>query len=47
VLALDRVRFRLDLAAVWLFESADHQGSMQHGARALPLPWAGVGFYFL
>ena len=21
-------------------------GSMQHGARALPLPWAGVGFYF-
>ena len=47
VLAVDRVRFRIDLAAVWLFESADHQGSMQHGARALPLPWAGVGFYFL
>jgi len=47
VLALDRVRFRIDLAAVWLFQSADHQGSTQHGARALPLPWAGVGFYFL
>ena len=47
VLAVDRVRFRIDLAAVWLFESADHQDSMQHGARALPLPWAGVGFYFL
>jgi hypothetical protein len=47
VLALDRVRFRIDLAAVWLFESADHQSSMQHGARALPLPWAGVGLYFL
>ncbi len=47
LLALDRVRLRLDLAAVWLFESADHQSSMQHGARALPLPWAGVGFYFL
>lgn len=47
VLALDRVRFRLDLAILWLFESADHQSSMQHGARALPLPWAGIGFYFL
>ena len=36
-----------DLAVVWLFQSADHQGPTQHGARALPLPWAGVGFYFL
>ncbi len=47
LLALDRVRFRLDLAVVWLFEGADHSSSMPHGARALPLPWAGVGFYFL
>jgi hypothetical protein len=41
------VRVRLDLAAVWLFEGADHASSMPHGARALPLPWAGLGFYFL
>ena len=46
-LALDRVRVRLDLAVVWLFEGADRASSMPHGARALPLPWAGVGFYFL
>jgi hypothetical protein len=46
LLALDRVRVRLDLAALWLFQSS-RGGSSPHGARAVPLPWAGVGFYFL
>jgi hypothetical protein len=46
LLALDRIRVRLDLAALWLFESA-RGGSSPHGARALPLPWAGLGIYIL
>jgi hypothetical protein len=46
LLALDRIRVRLDLAALWLFQSS-RGGSSPHGARAVPLPWAGVGFYFL
>ena len=47
MLALDRVRVRLDLAVVWLFEGAQREGPSPHGARALPLPWVGAGFYFL
>jgi hypothetical protein len=45
-LALDRIRFRLDVAALWFYQPA--QGGMRaHGARVVPLPWLGVGFYFL
>ena len=46
VLALDRVRFRLDVAAMWRYEPADH-GAHPHGARPLMFPWLGVGAYFL
>ena len=45
-LALDRIRFRVDLAALWLYEPA-HGGSMPSGAKVLPLPWLGIGAYFL
>jgi len=45
-LALDRLRFRLDAAALWFYEPAAG-GSRPHGARVLPLPWLGVGIYVL
>ena len=45
-LALDRIRFRLDLAALWMYEPA-HGGARPSGAKVLPLPWLGVGAYFL
>jgi hypothetical protein len=45
-LALDRIRVRLDLAALWFYVPA--QGGMHpSGAKVLPLPWLGLGFYFL
>jgi hypothetical protein len=45
-LALDRIRVRLDLAALWFYLPA--QGGMHpHGATVAPLPWLGLGFYFL
>ena len=44
--ALDRVRFRLDVAVLWFYEAA--QGGMNpRGAHVLWLPWLGVGGYFL
>jgi hypothetical protein len=46
-LALDRVRVRLDLAALWFYQPADNGGSRPHGARVLPLPWLGIGVYVL
>jgi hypothetical protein len=45
-LALDRIRVRLDLAALWFYIPA--QGGMHpQSAKVLPLPWLGLGFYFL
>lgn len=45
-IALDRVRVRLDLAALWFYVPAQ-QGMHPHGAKVLPLPWLGVGIYVL
>jgi hypothetical protein len=47
-LALDRVRIRLDLALLWLWEPG-RGGSNPNaqGPKVLPLPWFGVGAYFL
>jgi hypothetical protein len=45
-LALDRVRVRLDLAALWFYVPAQ-QGMHPHGAKVLPLPWLGLGVYVL
>lgn len=42
-LATDRLRVRLDLAALWVFVPADSRS----GAFAVPLPWLGVGLYKL
>ncbi|MEP6652610.1 MAG: hypothetical protein ABJA82_04595 [Myxococcales bacterium] len=46
LLALDRLRFRIDVAALWFYEPAQ-TGTQAHGARVLPLPWLGVGLYVL
>jgi hypothetical protein len=45
-LALDRIRLRLDLAAVWLYLPPSSRKASARGA-VLPLPWLGVGLYFL
>jgi hypothetical protein len=45
-LALDRIRLRIDLGALWFYERAQG-GASPHGARVLPIPWLGVGLYFL
>lgn len=44
--ALDRVRFRLDVAALWFYAPATG-GMHPQGAKVLPLPWLGLGIYFL
>jgi len=43
-LALDRIRMRLDLAALWHYREAQG-GAHPKGAAILPLPWIGLGLY--
>jgi hypothetical protein len=45
-LALDRIRVRLDVAALWLYKPA-RGGSMPTSAGVVGIPWLGLGFYFL
>ena len=44
--ALDRVRVRLDVAALWFYVPASG-GMHPQGAKVLPLPWLGLGIYIL
>jgi hypothetical protein len=50
-LALDRIRFRLDLAAIWSYtpaESTTNSTSTEGGrSTTAVLPWLGMGFYFM
>ena len=46
-IALDRIRFRIDFAFLWLYSPAQQNGMMSSGAKVLPLPWLGLGVYFL
>ncbi len=41
--ARDRIRFRLDLAGLWVYLPKTSGGS---GGFIVPLPWAGLGLYF-
>ncbi|MBW8887091.1 MAG: hypothetical protein JF616_04955 [Fibrobacteres bacterium] len=43
-LALDRIRLRLDLAALWRYREAQG-GAHPKGAALLPLPWMGLALY--
>ena len=52
-IALDRIRFRIDLAGVWLYsgpkadrQNADGTTTKGHGPYIAPLPWIGVGLYW-
>ncbi|WP_257462203.1 hypothetical protein [Archangium lipolyticum] len=42
-LALDRLRVRLDVAALWVYLPP----TQKHGGTPLPLPWVGLGLYKL
>ena len=43
--AFDRLRVRLDLAALWVYLPPSQDG--QRGGTPFPLPWVGVGLYKL
>ncbi len=43
-LALDRIRLRFDVAALWRYREAQG-GAHPKGAAMLPLPWIGLGLY--
>ncbi len=45
-LALDRIRVRLDVAAIWVYLPPSSRKPGGKGA-VVPLPWAGLGLYFL
>lgn len=48
-LALDRIRFRLDLATIWSYipgEARSTSTERQSGSTVV-LPWLGMGFYFM
>jgi hypothetical protein len=48
-LALDRVRVRLDLAALWMYvpQYQSVRDGSTRGGFAVPLPWVGLGLYKL
>ena len=49
MLALDRIKFRFDLGALWTYIPAEPATSSRkaHDATVGGVPWAGIGFYFL